>query len=87
MLASRRLRGIIDKIFTLIELLFKWLSKFSSYGPSVSSPCALFNSYTKYGVQLMSRLGHSFQDSWLDLFLLFHLRIFNMKSLCKVGLP
>lgn len=83
---------MINKIFTLIDLLFKWISKlfqecFSSYGPSVSSGGTLFNSHTEYGVHHVSRLGHSFQDSWLCLFLLFHLRLFNMKSLLQCGTP
>lgn len=45
---------MINNIFTLVELTFKWRSKLfqeniSSPGPSVSSG-ALFNSYTKCGV-------------------------------------
>lgn len=68
MLISRRLRGMIYKIFTLKELTFKWVSKlfqenFSSYVPSVSSG-VVFSSYTKCGVHHLSTPGHSFQDSW-----------------------
>lgn len=91
MLASRRLSGMINKTFTLIEISFKWTSKLfpesvSSYGPSGSSG-ALINSYTKCGAYHMLRVGHSFQNTCLDQFLLFQFRIFNMKSPRHSGAP
>lgn len=91
MLASRGLSGMVNKTFTLIELSFRRTSKLfpesiSSYGPSGSSG-ALSNSYTKCGAHHMLRAGHSFQDSCLDQFLLFQLRIFNMKSPLQCGAP
>lgn len=81
---------MINKIFTLIELAFEWISKlfqeyFLPHGPSVSCG-ALFNSCTKCGV-CQCPYGQSFQDAWLNLFLLFQLRIFNTKSPRQYGVP